>query len=180
MEHRYVALLRGINVGGNNKINMSELKLKLSDAGLSDVGTYINSGNIVFSSHENNAMTLAKDIEKVIEKAFGLSVRCTVIQHAQLGRIVKQMYEIWQDKEGWRYNVIFLIPPYDIDTIVKSIGVLKPDIEAVVVGEGVLFLAQYMPAYGRTRTSRIPGNPVYQNMTMRSPGTTKKLLELLG
>ena len=57
---KYVALLRGINVGGNNKVSMTELKTCLEEAGFENVSTYINSGNVLFESEANDAVKLAQ------------------------------------------------------------------------------------------------------------------------
>ncbi|MGO4107038.1 DUF1697 domain-containing protein [Paenibacillus sp. YAF4_2] len=70
----YIALLRGINVGGKNKIKMADLREALVSIGLSDVQTYIQSGNILFTSEEDEA-ALRQRIEQQIEKVFGLSIR---------------------------------------------------------------------------------------------------------
>ena len=50
---KFIALLRGINVGGNNKVSMSELKVIFEQAGMQNVSTYINSGNVIFESNIN-------------------------------------------------------------------------------------------------------------------------------
>lgn len=63
----YVALLRGVNVGGKNKVSMSELKVCFEDLGYQNVSTYINSGNILFTSSKS-AAALAKEIEATLIK----------------------------------------------------------------------------------------------------------------
>ncbi|HZN72832.1 MAG TPA: DUF1697 domain-containing protein [Micromonosporaceae bacterium] len=74
---RYAALLRGINVGGNKKIAMAELRRFLSDLGYTDVATHLQSGNAVFTS-KRKPDKLATEIEKGIEREFGMTVRCLV------------------------------------------------------------------------------------------------------
>ncbi len=69
----YIALLRGINVGGNNKINMAELKRMFETIGMSQVRTYINSGNILFVSEEREG-PLRQRIEQEINTVFGISL----------------------------------------------------------------------------------------------------------
>ena len=64
---RYIALLRGINISGKNKISMSELKTALSEKGFADVKTYLNSGNVIFSDDETDAVKLAERIRTIIE-----------------------------------------------------------------------------------------------------------------
>lgn len=69
----YIALLRGINVGGKNIIKMNDLKKVFESIGLNEVQTYIQSGNVLFKSSEENELLLKK-IEHEIEKVFGFSV----------------------------------------------------------------------------------------------------------
>lgn len=65
---RYIALLRGINVGGNNKVSMGELKQAFESLGFTNVSTYINSGNVIFDSRETNEVKLVRMCEDSIKK----------------------------------------------------------------------------------------------------------------
>lgn len=65
---RYIALLRGINISGKNKIAMSELKAGFIEIGCEDVITYLNSGNVVFSIEEGNEIALAVKINQMIRE----------------------------------------------------------------------------------------------------------------
>ena len=76
---RYIALLRGINISGKNKISMVELKSCLIELGYADVFTYLNSGNIVFSIDESNEIVLADKIKEMIQERFGLDIPVFVI-----------------------------------------------------------------------------------------------------
>ena len=69
---RYIALLRGVNISGKNKVPMAELKLGFESLGFSDVRTWLNSGNVVFSSEETEAAALTGQIEGMIQRRFGL------------------------------------------------------------------------------------------------------------
>jgi uncharacterized protein (DUF1697 family) len=179
MPERFVALLRGINVGGHSLIKMSELKNSVENAGFQDVSTYINSGNIFFTSSISDEVKLARNIESAIEETFKLSVRIVVISGAQMQRIITGMPKGWGDKDGWKYNTLFLLPPYNIDTIIADIGTLKPDIEMMLPGDGVIFQAVEFKSFGRSTTGKLAANPVYKQMTIRNLNTTRKLLELM-
>ncbi len=74
----YAALLRGINVGGKNKVAVTELKGVFEDAGMASVTTYINSGNAVFSSRARNRAKLAGRLEEAIAAYVGFSTRCAM------------------------------------------------------------------------------------------------------
>ncbi|TCN01244.1 uncharacterized protein (DUF1697 family) [Paenibacillus sp. BK033] len=81
-----IALLRGINVGGKNKIKMADLREALTAIGLQDVQTYIQSGNILFKSDEGEA-ALRSRIEEQIETVFGLSIK-VIIRTAEEMRVI--------------------------------------------------------------------------------------------
>ncbi|MDD2917353.1 MAG: DUF1697 domain-containing protein, partial [Candidatus Gracilibacteria bacterium] len=72
---QYVALLRGINVGGNNRVEMSRLREVFTSLGFKHVTTYINSGNIIFEALENDTRKMTERIEKSLTEAFGFSLR---------------------------------------------------------------------------------------------------------
>ena len=84
----HVALLRGINVGGNNKIAMADLRDVVASLGHTDVSTYIQSGNVLFTARETDTDTLAADLERAIEQAFGLRPRVIVLSRAELAQVI--------------------------------------------------------------------------------------------
>ena len=84
----YVALLRGINVGGKNRIAMPELREIVAGLGHSDVDTYVQSGNVVFSSRQRDARKLAEAIEQAIARRLGIHPAVVVITGQQLARVV--------------------------------------------------------------------------------------------
>ncbi|MBX7169715.1 MAG: DUF1697 domain-containing protein [Pyrinomonadaceae bacterium] len=86
---KYVAFLRGINVGGKNKIKMETLREILSAEGFENVKTYIKSGNIIFETFESDNKRLTQQIEKAIEKEFGLSIKTMVRSTDEIKNIVK-------------------------------------------------------------------------------------------
>jgi len=74
----YVALLRGVNVGGNTKVPMTDLKKTFELLGFTDVRTVLNSGNVVFTAKEDEISLVAQQIEEKLEKTFGFSIRVMV------------------------------------------------------------------------------------------------------
>ena len=87
----HVALLRGINVGGNNKIAMADLRDTVASLGHTDVSTYIQSGNVLFTARNGGAQTataLAADLERAITEAFGLRLRVVVLSRAELAQVI--------------------------------------------------------------------------------------------
>jgi uncharacterized protein (DUF1697 family) len=85
---KYVALLRGINVGGHNKIKMEELREMFSSLGFEDVKSYINSGNIIFKGRKTTHDKLVTKIEKAIEKTFSLQIKVVVRESSEISNLV--------------------------------------------------------------------------------------------
>jgi len=81
---RYVALVRGINVGGHSVIKMADLRERLASLGVDDVTTYIQSGNVLFSSPETNSEKVTAAIESALRAALGQPVTAFVKTRAEL------------------------------------------------------------------------------------------------
>ena len=94
---RYIALLRGINISGKNKIPMPELKAYLTELGYSDVHTYLKSGDVTFFADENNENTLSNAIKEMIQKRFNLDVSIFVILQEELEDILSKAPDWWND-----------------------------------------------------------------------------------
>ncbi len=81
---RYIALLRGINVGGKNKISMKELKAGFEELGFRDVVTYLNSGNVIFSSEDDDPQALAEMIKAMVKRYFSFDIAIYIIRQTEL------------------------------------------------------------------------------------------------
>jgi uncharacterized protein (DUF1697 family) len=88
-EQGWVALLRGINVGGRNKVPMAGLRSVLEENGCSDVSTYIQSGNVVFTKKASDGRRLARRLERAIEDAFGVSPVVVLRTFDEIGRVIR-------------------------------------------------------------------------------------------
>jgi uncharacterized protein (DUF1697 family) len=179
MVQPYLALLRGVNVGGNNIISMTALRDALAAAGLENVQTYIQSGNVLFQSPEKDTVRLATLIQKVISKHFNTQVEVVVFSRQHWQRIIAAAPGTWGKDPAWKHNLLVLLPPFDMDDVVASIGTLKPDIESLVAGEGVLYQNVSLQMFGRATTGKLASNPAYKRMTIRNYNTATKLLERL-
>lgn len=108
----YVALLRGINVGGNNIIKMTELKACFEEMGFTDGVTYIASGNVLFKASPDNPKRLTTVIERGLSKRFGYTSRIVLVSHKQLKHAVEKAPRgFGKELAKYRYNVIFLKEP---------------------------------------------------------------------
>lgn len=175
---RYVALLRGINVGGKTLIRMAELKTCIEELGLDEVSTYIASGNLLFESTERSAAKLESKLERAIEERFELPVKVVVLDRASFGRIVKAIPKSWEGDKTLRANVAFLRRGTDAKAVVRE---LRPDraIEEVTAIKGAILWATKRDAVNRSVMRKLIGGAAYKEMTVRNLNTTLKLQELL-
>lgn len=174
----YLALLRGVNVGGNGMVAMNELRSALEKCGLENVHTYIQSGNVFFSSAESDKLKLAQLVEDCVLANFNVRAKTVVFTKGEWQKIIAAAPDWWGKDSEWKHNLLVVIPPYDMDEIVKAVGVLKPDIEAMAPGEGVLYQSMSIRLFGRTTTGKLASNSIYKQLTIRNYNTATKLLTL--
>ena len=137
---RYIALLRGINISGKNKISMPELKTALSEKGFADVKTYLNSGNVLFSDDETDIVKLAERIRAIIFETFHLEIPVFVISQDELKCLLSKAPSWWgSDSKDIYDNLIFAIDSNSIETVAEKIGEPTEKIEKVQICENVKF-----------------------------------------
>jgi uncharacterized protein (DUF1697 family) len=175
---RYVALLRGINVGGNNLIKMPALKACFEAQGLDEVVTYIASGNVVFSAAEPKAEKLARLIEDGISQTFS----CTTIAVLRSGKQMKDVVArapkgFGTQPEKYRYDVIFLAPGLTAAAALKRVP-LHPEVDVAQAGTGVLYFSRLIAQATKSRLGKIAGTPIYKSLTIRNWNTTSALARL--
>ena len=174
----FVALLRGVNVGGNSMISMSALKKSFAAIGFTDVSTYINSGNIIFSSKENDARKLEKKIEQMLVKEYELNSKVVVRSFSELQRLVQSLPRGWDGDSSCRYNVIFLRHTIDSEQILAELPA-NSEIEQVTYRPGALLWSAHVDQISKSKMSKLSSRKIYQDMTVRNLNTTKKLYELM-
>jgi uncharacterized protein (DUF1697 family) len=175
---RYLALLRGINVGGRTLVKMADLKTCFENLGFDRVSTYIASGNVLFESDEDDAAELATTIEAAIEQRFELAVKVVVLDHKAYVRIVTAIPRPWIGDGALRANVAFLRRGTDAKQVVRE---LQPDaaIEEVQAIDGAILWATRRDSLNRSVMRKLIGGAAYKELTVRSLNTTLKLHELL-
>src|SRR5690625_5017388 len=102
-----VALLRGINVGGKNKIDMKLLKQTFEKAGMNNVVTYINTGNIIFSYKGPSTIELPHILEKAIQDDFGLKIKVIIRNFDDISRVIKAIPATWKNDKEMKSDVMF-------------------------------------------------------------------------
>ena len=175
---RYVALLRGVNVGGAAKVEMPRLKALFEDLGLASVRTYINSGNVLFDSRATDRTRLTRRIEKAIEAEFGFPVRVLLRAGDEVARLVKAIPRTWVNDQQMRCDVWFLWPEADSRATLREIPV-QPELEDLRYAPGALLWRIDRKDAGRSRVGKVVGTKLYRNLTIRNVNTVRKLGELL-
>ena len=175
----YVALLRGINVGGSNLIRMPALKACFDAQGFRGVATYIQSGNVLFTARGSNQRALTRRIEASLSETFTYPSRVVVRSFEQMTQIVQGAPKGFGGRPAaYRYDVIFLREPLTVAEALESVTA-KPGVDRVYAGDEVLYFSRLIARASQSRLSRVVGTPAYQNMTIRNWNTTVKLLELM-
>ena len=175
---RYIALLRGINVGGRTLVKMAELRACFESLGFDNVSTYIASGNVLLESGEHDAARLTTTIEGAIEQQFELPVKVVVLDQNAYARIAKAIPNAWIGDRTLRANVAFLRRGTDAEQVV---GGLQPDaaIEEVKVVDGAILWATRRDSLNRSVMRKLIGGAAYKELTVRNLNTTLKLQGLL-
>lgn len=176
---QYVALLRGINVGGKNLIRMPALVACFESHGFEDVSTYIQSGNVLFRSEDPDAAALSAQIEQLLSTTFDYPGTVTLRSHDELRSVVTQAPEgFGSEPDRYRYDVIFLLPPLSPIEAMQSVGT-RDGVDEAHAGDGVLYFSRLTERASQSRLSRVVSTPAYQRMTIRNWRTTTTLLGLL-
>ena len=175
---RYLALLRGINVGGKNKVSMARLKEAFEDAGHGEVRTYINSGNVIFTAPRTPAAVLGEDLERQITKTFDLDVRVLVLPGSKVSKIASDLPQRWIDGPEMRCYVMFLWPEHASATIVDRFEV-DPAHEEIRYSHGALLWRVDRSHLTRSAMAKMVGTDLYKNMTIRNSNTLRKLQGML-
>lgn len=175
---KYVSLLRGINVGGNNIIKMADLKECFNDMGFANVRTYIQSGNVLFTASESTE-ALERKIEKTLSKKFRYHARAIVLSQRKLESIVQKAPKgFGEEPEKYRYDVIFIKKPLTTAKAMQAVET-RDDVDNAYLGQHVLYFKRLVAKATQSRLSRIGSKPEYQQMTIRNWNTTTRLFSLL-
>jgi uncharacterized protein (DUF1697 family) len=175
----YVALLRGINVGGKNLIKMPALKACFEANGFADVVTYIQSGNVLFATRETRAAALTGRIEAMLGEAFGYDATVVVRSHRQMRAIVDRApRRFGAEPTMYRYDVIFLKEPLTAKAVMAHVPT-NPAVDRAHAGTGVLYFSRLTSRATQSRLNKIISSPIYPSLTIRNWNTTTRLLALL-
>jgi uncharacterized protein (DUF1697 family) len=175
----YVALLRGINVGGKNLIKMPALKACFEANGFENVATYIQSGNVLFASRDTRTADMTDRIEEMLAEAFDYVPTVVVRSRKQMRAIVDRAPKGFGARPAkYRYDVIFLKEPLSARTAIKEVPT-NPAVDEAHAGTGVLYFSRLTARATASRLNKIVSSPIYPSVTIRNWNTTTKLLSLM-
>ena len=176
----YVILVRGVNVGGKNKLPMAGLKKCLEELGFSNVSTYIASGNLFLES-DKRPDEMKAQIEEALPKKFKLDsdlIKVLVLSRKQFQAVIDNKPEgFGEQPDTYHSDAIFLV---DIDAV-EAFSVFNPreGVDKVWQGDGVIYSQRLSAQRTKSRLNKIMVSPAYKSMTIRNWNTTTKLLEIL-
>ena len=176
--NRYVALLRGINVGGGNVIRMADLRPAFEALGYRDVATYIQSGNVLFRARPTNPARMAAQIETALSAEFGYRASVVLRSRAQMRIVVERAPEGFGADALYRYDVLYLKEPLLAPEVLTSIRT-RDGVDDAHAGDGVIYFSRLTRRASQSYLPRLVSMPVYQQITIRNWNTTTRLLQLL-
>lgn len=174
----YLVLLRGINVGGSNIIKMADLRKCFEEMGFDNVLTYIQSGNVIFTS-KKKAKSITSIVQKGLEKHFRYTTPVFVLTKKQLVKVVKEAPKTFgKEPKKYRYDVMFLRESITSNKALKQIKT-RESVDIAEAGKGVIYFSRVISNITRSYMPKVVQLPMYKDMTIRNWNTTNKLLGLM-
>ena len=177
---RYIALLRGINISGKNKVPMANLKKSFEALGVMEVKTCLNSGNVIFSSADGNVTALIDRVERMMQREFGLDIPVFIIPQEELADILRHAPDWWGTENQEIYdNIIFILPPATFPDVYREIGAPKEGLEQIRDYGAAVFWSFDRKKYQKTNWwPKTASAEVAPKLTIRTANTVRKIARL--
>lgn len=177
---RYIALLRGVNISGRNKVPMAELKQRFEALNFVEIRTYLNSGNVIFSSAETDAAAMTDRIEGMLQRQFGLEIPVFVLPQENLADILTHAPNWWGTGNKAIYdNLIFILPPATFAEVYREIGAPKEGLEQILAYRASVFWSFSRTEYQKTNWwPKTASLPVGGKLTIRTANTLRKIVQM--
>ena len=174
---RYIALLRGVNVSGKNRIAMSALKEGLLSLGFAEVLTHLNSGNVIFSAAGTEEPVLAARIRNMIQDRFALDIPVFVITQAELAHLLSLAPDWWGTEDKAIYdNLVFPIPPAGAEEVAAKIGEPTAGLERICICENAVFWSFDRKRYAKANWwNKTASAGIGEMITIRTASTLRKI-----
>lgn len=175
---RYIALLRGINISGKNKVPMAELKKAFEELGVGAVKTYLNSGNVIFSSDDENIEGLTSRIEAMIKDQFGLDIPVFVTSKEDLEDTLQHAPDWWGNENKEIYdNLIFIMSPATFAEVWGEIGEPREGLEKIKDYKAAVFWSFSRKDYQKTNWwPKTASANISGKLTIRTANTVRKIV----
>jgi uncharacterized protein (DUF1697 family) len=174
----FVALLRGINVGGKNLIGMSALVECFRSAGYEEVRTYLQSGNVLLQAQPENGPKLEDALERMLQRRFEIPIRVVVRSRDELAATIASAPTNHGSVE-LRSEVFFLKHPLTPETVLAQMPELREGVDSVAPGPGAFYFSRVAAQASKTRITRLMSMPIFKQMTVRSWRATTRLFDML-
>ena len=175
---KFVALLRGINVGGKNIIAKDDLKQCFADLGYQNVTTYIQSGNILFHAPTSSVKTVTAQTEKQLADRFSYHARAVVLTDRQYAEALELAHPDWGHKTGQKHNALFTLSDTNAKKVLSELPDPLSKYETVSAAKNVIFWSASQKDLSRTTMMKLGKTKIYKQLTVRNHNTTFKILEL--
>ena len=157
---------------------MAELKACFEKLGYAHIQTYGNSGNVIFTAASTDPRQLEAHLEEALATNFSSSIGVFIRSLADMKEVMKGIPPDWRPSSERKYDIIFLRQTIDHPQIVHELQP-KPDIEDLQYRSGVLFWSVNIRDFSKSNMSKVTGTALHQDITVRGPGTTRKVYELM-
>ncbi|EMY71776.1 DUF1697 domain-containing protein [Leptospira vanthielii] len=170
---KYIALFRGINVGGNRKVEMKKLKVLFESLGFTEVSTYINSGNVIFESNQD-PKTVFLAITTGLEKNFDFEIPTLVKTEKEMKKIADAIPSDWQNDPTQRTDIAYLFPDVDSKKTIEELP-FKKDFVDVRYVKGAIFWNIKKEDVNKSQLAKLISHKLYKSMTIRNINTARFL-----
>jgi uncharacterized protein (DUF1697 family) len=176
--YKFLALLRGINVGGKNIISKNDLYRAFKDIGYTNILTYIQSGNILFRSKHIDPNKHTEKIENYLSNQFSYNARTIVFTEIQFKSIISEAPDNWGKDEHFRHRILFPLGEVTPTEIMKELDSPKKEVETITIGSKVIYSSVSKQHISKSVLRKFSKTPVYRQVTVRNQNTIYKLSKL--
>lgn len=175
----HVALIRGINVGGRNRVPMAQLRDALTERGFEQVRTYIASGNVLLRAPRRTEASVSSQVEACLAEEFGVDTVVVTVAAATLREAVDAAPDGFGGEPGtYHSDVVFLRPRVSSADALAAFP-LREGVDASWAGDGVVYFRRLSAERTKSRMGKVTGSPLYKDMTIRSWKTAVALVGMI-
>jgi len=173
---KYIALLRGINVGVLRRVEMKKLRAVFESLKYKNVSTYINSGNVIFES-DKNLKNIKQEIKTSLKTTFGFDIPALIKTEKEIQKIAESIPKEWKNDSIQRSDVAYLFDTIDSDKILDELPFNNEYID-IRYTNGAIYWNIDRKNYNKSHLNKLITHSLYQMMTVRNINTARFLAGL--